>query len=349
MFSACAEPKSTTIEAASRGEASKLLKMKLSRGLVIGIARGERVYIEGFGSLDGRSGKAPGRKTYFQIGSVTKLFTVATYQVLCDKGMVSPNDTLGALIGDRVPLSPQTARITLDELATHRSGLPRIPRSLARNEMAFHDPEHGVTRDEALAYLVSAEGVKRPGKARYSNYGLGLLGHVLELKTGRSLDELFDDVLSPLEMRDSGLGLVSSTGAELATGHLPDGASTGFWMFTSLDGAGAMYSTVEDLLRFAEANFDPASPLYASLVNMRRPLADGKAYRGWRAPGLPEKASGNTGILWHNGMVGGSASYLAIDPERRIAIVILSNSTMDLTISGNKLMRAARRLDWDTP
>lgn len=348
ILGACAGTRPATLEEAVQTEANKLFKHKLTHGLVIGILKDDRVHVQGFGAVDLHVAKAPDRDTLYQIGSLTKLFTVATYQVLCDEGALAPDDTLADLIGDDVPLSPSVAGITLDQLASHRSGLPRIPRSLAQSEMSFHDPEHGPNRDDILSYLVSADGVKRPGKFRYSNYGMGLLGHVMELKTGRPLDELvFEHVLSPLGMVSSGFGRPPHGDAVLATGYFPDDEAVGFLPFTALGGAGAMYSTMGDLMLFAQANFDPVSPLHTSLVAMQTPLPAKQGAKGWLEPGFLEKAAGNKGALWHNGSVGGFASYISIDPERRIAVVMLSNKTMDLAAPGVVLTKQARQLDWE--
>lgn len=347
FLSSCAGAKLPSIDAAIEAEATSLLSKNLSHGLVIGIVKEDRVLIKGFGTIDLQEEHEPDGETRFQIGSLTKLLTVAAWQVLCDEGVFSPDDTLAEVIGAEVPLSPAAARITLEQLATHRSGLPRIPKSLARSEMAFHDPETGVTREEVLAWLATGEEIRKPGRKVYSNYGMGLLGHILELKTGRPLDDLVTDkVLLRLGMKNSGFGPGTEPGGVRATGYLVDDTPTDFWPFTSLGGAGAMYSTASDMMLFAQANFDPSSPLYEALLAMQRPLADGQGLRGWQAPGFPEKAAGNRDALWHNGLVGGYASYLSIDPQRKISVLILSNKTMDVTLSGVKLTRDARQLPW---
>ncbi len=292
--------------------------------------------------------------TLFQIGSISKVFTGLLLQRLVDAGALRAEQTLGELIGARFPLAPEVAAISLLQLSTHTSGLPTVPKPIEGEVLRrvgkaglMRDPYNELTRDEALAYLADPVGRKKAGRFSYSNYGMGLLAHVLELETGKRYAALLEDlVFAPLGMRDSHGDLPDEAAARLIQGHDDAGRPVGPWRFSSLAGAGSITSNARDLVRFIEAGFDEASPLAGSLARQRRPQPNGHTAIAWLLPGVFDRLEGHRSILWHNGSVNGYFAYLAIDPVRRTGVIVLSNRRRDVTALGASLLGLARTQSW---
>ncbi|MBB4065995.1 serine hydrolase domain-containing protein [Gellertiella hungarica] len=316
--------------------------------VVVAIVRdGEgRVLSHGPGRADGT--------TLFQIGSISKVFTTLLLQRLVDDGRLSMNATLAELIGERYPLAPSVAGITLRQLATHTSGLPTVPQYLEDEvirrvgaENIMTDPYNHMTREEVLVYLANPVGGEKPGSFAYSNYGMGLLAHVMELVTGKDYPELLrEQIFDPVGMRDSHGDLREDVARRLIQGHDAAGNPAPPWRFSSLAGAGSITSNAEDLIRFISAEFDPASPLADSLARQRERQPKAPVALGWFTPAPHDWIEGNSGILWHNGAVNGYFAYLAIDPERRIGVAVLANRQKDVTALGSTIMRLARTQSW---
>ncbi|HPX89520.1 MAG TPA: serine hydrolase [Methylophilaceae bacterium] len=169
-----------------------------AHGLVVGVYKNGKTYIKGYGKIK-ESQTVPNGATVFQIASVSKLFTASTLQILCDEGVVNMDSTLNELIGDTYPLSPKVQQITLKQLATHTSGLPRVPKPLMQqlsskmsDEEVMKNPYSHLGSESMFDYLKTAEDTGKSGRFEYSNYGMGLLGHILELKTKQPFEALVE-------------------------------------------------------------------------------------------------------------------------------------------------------------
>lgn len=318
-------------------EARKIVDQGLSDRFVVGVVKAGRTHVRGFG--DAR----PDGGSLFQIGSLTKLFTAATLMSLVEEGTVSLDDDLARCLGGRVPLAPGAGAITLRHLASHTSGLPPVPRPLMALPRDDADPYRGLNRDVVYDYLATAEGLRPPGRFDYSNYGMGLLGHVLEDRTGSSLEALLTSrIFAPMSMTSTVMTPLEGPVAALVPGTSQEGAPAAIWRFGALAGAGGLCASVKDMLAFVEANLDTAGVLASVLLRMQRERGPNGARLGWLEPSLVDQMAGNGGIIWHNGRVGGYAAYLSIDVARRTGVVILSARSAEITTAGVMLARAVR-------
>ena len=110
----------------------KLFKLQNSHGVMVGIVKNGRVLQKSYGIVEKANDAKPNGQTVFQIASITKVFTASLLQSLVDQGVVRMDSMLGELIGDAVPMNDKAARITLEQLAAHTSGLPRIPKPMLK-------------------------------------------------------------------------------------------------------------------------------------------------------------------------------------------------------------------------
>ena len=347
-------PDNENLEASIDAEVNKFMPSGLFPGMVVGVYKDDRIFIKGYGTVDKEVRVLPDAKTTFQIGSVSKLFTASLLQALCDEGTVSMEATLGELIGGSMPLSPATQQVTLKQLVTHTSGFPRIPKSLsvkatetAGEDDPLLDPYSYLGPKFMFEYLTTAEGKREPGRFEYSNFGMGLLGHVLEVVTGKDYESLVKEkVLTPLGMTATAITATPEMMRRLAQGYTPKGAPTRAWTFAALAGAGAFYSNAEDMLRFIRESVEEGGLAFQSFQKMRMPQFGGDTGIGWIQPTFLDRFFGNRKVVWHNGMVGGYASYLSIDAETKTGVVILTNQASATEMLGMQLTRQVRTQSW---
>lgn len=329
-------------------EIGKMMKGGLSYGLVIGVYKDGRTFIKGYGTVSKESNAAPTLSTVFEIASVTKLFTASTLQVLADRDILQLDSTLGDVLGD-IELSPIVRKVTLRQLASHRSGIPSFPDEI-RNK--FIDPvtiSRDFTVDDMYAYLGNPNGKQEPGRFEYSNFGAGLLGHVLAKSTHKNYEDVItENLLKPLDMANTFVKFKDRPAQNIAQGYDMKGDPAKLLDWSgALDGAGALKSTAHDMMLFVIANVnDGESPVSKSLHKTHQTQFDGETGLGWMTPGFIDRLVGNRSVLWHNGLTAGYASYIAIDPKGRSGLVILSNKAAPVDMPGTMLMRLIRTQSW---
>lgn len=347
-------PDNKNLEAAIDAEVNKTMRSGLFPGLVVGVCKDGRMFIKGYGTVNKETAVLPNATTIFQIGSLSKLFTASLLQSLCDEGVVSMEATLGELIGNSMFLSPSVQSVTLKQLVTHTSGFPRIPKSLAaritnmagKNNLPVN-PYSYLEAHFLFDYLATAEDKRAPGRFEYSNFGMGLLGHVLEVVTGENYEKLVvEKVLSPLRMNKTVITPTPEINDYLAQGYASKGAPAGVWTFASLAGAGAFYSNAQDMMRFIQASVEEGGVAAGSFRKMREPQCGGDTGIGWMQPRFLDRFFGNRNMVWHNGMVGGYTSYLSIDTETKTGVVILANQASSVDMLGMMLTRQVRTQSW---
>jgi CubicO group peptidase (beta-lactamase class C family) len=248
----------------------------------------------------------------FELGSVTKTIT----GVLLATMVVSNDLRLDEPIGDFIDAGAN-ASITLRELATHTSGLPRLAPNLEAGAFSPTDPYAVFTADRAEAALQALDR-SDAGNYEYSNFGYQVLGLLLERASGLPYADLAGDrVFTPLEMTATNVG-----GAPTVVGHA-SGRDVPAWTH-ALPGAGGVTSTATDLGRYLTATLrPPANDLGAAIELALQPHGDIDANR----------ESGLGWIIidrrrwWHNGATGGFATSIAIEPSANRGIGLLANAT----------------------
>jgi serine-type D-Ala-D-Ala carboxypeptidase/endopeptidase len=294
-------------------------------GLAIGVyQRGSR-WFKGFGRRSADDPQAPGEETIFEIGSVTKVFTGVSLAHLVEQQSMHLGDSLSKHLPEDVKIVDALGPITLLQLATHTSGLPRLPDNLdPQNES---DPYADYTAEDLYAALATTELDSPPGKtSSYSNFGMGLLGHVLSLHRQTGYESLVREVIcQPLEMSDTVMTLSAEQQSRLTPGHDPKGKVVPNWNFDVLAPAGAFRSTARDLLTFVEANLAERDDALGGALKLARKKHhehwSGDVGLAWQIKNSPE------GLVqhWHNGGTGGYVSFVGFDHKHQIGVVLLSN------------------------
>ncbi|MGK5531733.1 serine hydrolase domain-containing protein [Streptomyces sp. URMC 129] len=296
----------------------------------------------------GRTSRAPAAEpvrtgTPFALGSVTKTFTALLLAEMAARGEVRYADAIDTYLpAGAAPRRGGGPPVTLLDLATHSGGLPNLPRNVYRRGLRhWLSNPYAAYRPEDL-YRATAR--LRPGRrtARYSTFGMGLLGTLLANAAGTDyLTLLTDRVLLPLGMRDTGVPGSGTPAAPPATGHRR-GRPVGHWTLDALAGAGALYTTGEDLLRYLLAHVRPdRTPLAVALEAVRRPHrryedGDNDVCLAWT-----HRVVGSRALLWHTGGTGGFTAYAGFSPEAGAGAAVLANSA---PTRAEPVLRAGRRL-----
>lgn len=328
--------------------AEKFMKDQDAYGLVIGVYKNGRSSITGYGVTEKGGSHTPDSNTLFELASTSKLFTTATLQVLCDRGVLHPDDKIGDLLQGKVQLPPVAQQTTLRHLATHTSGFPSLPESFILKMTDENDPYRALNMQDLYDYLKTCAGKQPEGKFEYSNFGMGLLGQLLALKTNEDYETLVKkELLLKLGMTATTVTLDSNAAMLLAQGYNEAGNPNPVWTDHVLTGAGSFISNAADMLQFIKANLREAySPLSASLLKTQEKQGDPETGLGWILPDRMDRLIGTGNVIWHNGMAGGYASYLAIDKTTQCGVIILSNKAVDVTALGIKMIRIAQSQSW---
>lgn len=296
--------------------------------LVIAFYQRGQESVQGFGVIGNSNSGTPDARTIFEIGSVTKIFTATLLAEMFDDGAANPNDPISRYLPKGVT-SPafNGHEITLVDLATHNSGLPRLPGNIGGTVKDQGNPYANYNTADLYDSLRMVKLTREPGKRSvYSNYGYGLLGKILELKIGKSYEELLQaDICKPLQLDSTTTQLSKEQVVRLTPGHSSDGAVVPNWTFDALAGCGAIRSDAADLLKLLEAELGPAdSGISRALKTTQTCYFKGLAEKiglGWQ---IDESIEGPT-FYWHNGETGGYRSFVAFDRDHHTAVVVLSN------------------------
>jgi CubicO group peptidase (beta-lactamase class C family) len=296
-------------------------------GIVIGVVdeQGKRYY--SYGETSFGTGDLPDENTVFEIGSITKVFTATLLADMVRRGEIELDDPIQLYLptGVTAPTRKQ-ASITLLDLATHTSGLPRLPGNLQPADPS--NPYADYTAQQMYEFL-DGYGLQRDigEQYEYSNYGAGLLGNLLANAGGAEYADLIAQrITAVLGMDDTAVELSEDMRERLAQGH-SGSTPVANWDIPILAGAGALRSTAADMLTFLAANLGlvdtPIEPALSDTHSARRPTNSPamQVGLGWHI-----RTGGNGETVWHNGGTGGYRSFAGFAREGRTGVIVLTNS-----------------------
>jgi len=273
------------------------------------------------GETDGARGLD--QDTVFEIGSITKVFTGTLLADMVARGEVALTDPIDKHLPSGVTAPSRNGKhITLLDLATQTSGLPRLPTNFAPAHP--NDPYADYSVEKLYDFLAHYQLTRDPGgEYEYSNLGVGLLGQLLANRAKTSYATLvYERILHPLEMDSTGVGITRAMFPHLAVGHDADGERVSDWMFEALAGAGGLRSSLRDMMKFLSFNMKPNGALAAAVRDaqtMRKPISAAARI------GLAWQSIEPAGTVWHNGKTGGYQSFIGMSTDRSRGVVALAN------------------------
>jgi CubicO group peptidase (beta-lactamase class C family) len=297
-------------------------------GIVIGVIEpaGRRIVARG-----PAGGTAFNGKTVFEIGSMSKVFTSLLLADMIGRGEVALDDPAAKYLPAGAHMPERGGKqITLRDLATHSSGLPRLADNMPFGNPA--NPYADYTEQMMLDFLGRYQLPRDIGsKFEYSNLGVGLLGYLLARRAGMDYETLLKQrVLIPLGMADTAITLSADQKARFAQGYDATMRPAAAWDLPTLAGAGAIRSTGEDMLAFLSAAMGTRqtslAPAFQRMLAQRWPgpgtgVDIGLAWMVAKAP--------RGEVVFHDGGTGGFRTTMAYDPAKKRGVIVLTNAARE--------------------
>lgn len=309
--------------------------------IVIGIITPNGTQVYGYGNISKANSTKVNGNTIFDTASITKTFTTTLLADMVKQGLVNFDDPIEKYLPNTVKVPAYNGhKITLESLATHTSGLPDFPVGWIRN--------HIYTTQQVYNFLSNTPLQSEPGtKANYSDFGMGILGHILSIRAGIPYAQLVKDrILSVLGMDSTGISMNStaiilsdSLKSRLAKGHIGGKEVNLEFVPEAIQGAGALHSTANDLLKYLAANmglihtsindiiqethlirleYPQAPSLHFDSITNNKSLSASYVGLGWFID-----TNLGTEVLQHSGGIDGYSSFIGFNPTKQEGVVLL--------------------------
>lgn len=310
---------------------TELIQSRVDEGRAVGIVLG---VLEADGStrvasygVAGPDARPLGESSMFEIGSITKVFTGILLADMVARGEVSLSDPVSDFLPDGVTMPSREGRdITLLDLSTQHSGLPRLPDNMSPADAS--NPYADYTVEQMYTFLSGHELRRDVGSEyEYSNLGVGLLGHVLARAAGSSYeDAVREHILEPLSMRATTITLDGDGREWMAKGHNERGDVVPLWDLPTLAGAGALRSSMTDMLTFLQANVGPTGSQLERSMRVSHEVREDLSAEMSIGLNWHVRHVGDERIVWHNGGTAGFRTFVGFDPDAGVGAVVLTNS-----------------------
>lgn len=306
---------------------------KSKAAIVIGFVDPNGTKIFSFGNMSIAHNIPVNLNTFFNIGSITKTFTTLLLADMVTQGIVNLNDPVEKFLPPSVNV-PQFngKKITLEDLADHTSGLPEWPSNVwLNNTVGDINPNYNAT--QLYQALSDTKLTREPGsQVQYSSFGIGLLGHVLSLKSdGIPYEQLVKDrILDVLGMNDTKIALSQNeTNNRFSVGHLGGKEIITPRIPTILADSGAFRSTAPDMLKYVSANLglihtklDDAMQL-GHLIRHTSIIANPMNYSEFRGLGWRVLTNFGTETITHTGAINGWNAFAGFIPTEQVGVIAM--------------------------
>ena len=312
-------------------------------GIAVGVIQGTRRTVYAHGTLNrGTIRKASGM-TVFEIGPASSVYTTALLSLMVKDGDISLSDPVQKFLPASVQMPTFSGQpIRLEHLATHTSGLPRMPPNVISADPT--NPLDGYSADLLYHFLSTCTLPNEVGTTfEYSEVGMGLLGHVLARQAGKSYDALIQKYIStPLKLAYTGSTPTVSMQPQMATGHDRTRRPVAAWSDTMLVGGHGVRSNIHDMMAFVSANMgiiyvmpesteEDSVKFQAAFEDMIRPRYAASSpgvetALGWRA----RKGNRDRYTHWISGRTGGFYAFVGFNKKARKGVIVLSNSSVPI-------------------
>ena len=332
---------------------------KTNAAIVVGLVDPNGTQFYGYGNMSNANPIKVDKDTIFAIGSITKVFTTILLADMVNRGLVNLDDPIEKYLPPSIKVPTYNGqKITLENLATHNSGLPEFPGShcvsnfngtndddTIQARLFFIECDKTYTFDQLFQDLSNSTLTSEPGlKFEYSTFGSALLGHILALKSNMSYDRLLEErILNVLGMNSTSIILSDAQKSRLAIGHL-NSQELPFWNISRpIAPAGGLHSSVADMLKFASANLGlidtrinkAMKESHIIIHDSRLGNAFSNNYTAYVSLGWIIATDFGIQIVEHNGETpDGYNSFIALNPTKERGIVIIASaSSIDIDVA----------------
>ena len=310
------------------------------QGLVVALYDHGEVWSRGYGARTHGAEIEPDIDTIFEIASITKTYTALLLADMVARGEVRLDQRLAEILPEGWTMDPSAAEVTIEQVITHRSGLPTawpgfVPASIA-------DPFDNLTEQVLREGLARAAVVAPPGSAHaYNNFAVSVLGLSLANRLHMPFEAALEArVLGPLGLRNTWMDVPPREASRLADAMDLSGARVPHWHLRAESPAGGLRASARDLLLYASAYLHPEAQASATLQEALAMVVTPRAETdvdGERI-GLAWFVTQGGRTTTHSGRTA-QDSQLYIDRERELIVVVLAtnNTTRTGTLARNLL------------
>ena len=294
-------------------------------GVVLVATDGKIDFIRAIGLADRQSNRQISTTSKFKIASITKTFTAVLILKLYEQGKIDLNATIGKYFPEYTGIGRD--KVTIQQLLTYSSGITD-----ESEKVEMRSFKSSLTLDEYINKYCSGNLNFEPGsKSVYANTEYIILGKIIEKVTGKPYAKVLQkEILSPLKMKKSGMANSRKIVADSVKSYTQDKAKKDFntdepYLIENFFAAGAMYSTVEDLLKFDTAIFNAKllQPKTTELMLKFYPVFGNVAFGFWGSDGY-----GNFAEKFYyrpGGILGSTANWIHTT-ETKKTIIVMSNT-----------------------
>jgi serine-type D-Ala-D-Ala carboxypeptidase/endopeptidase len=307
--------------------------------IVIGLINGDDVRYFSFGVKSLATSEPATEHTIFEIGSISKTFTGIILANEVVRGNMKLEDPLQKYLplGVTAP-TRNSAVIQLVNLSNHTSSLPRLPDNFTPANPA--NPYADYTEKQLYDFLKGYALTRDIGSQyEYSNYAVGLLGHILATYRKTTYENLMVDVIAnPLSMSNTRVALTPTMKKNLAQGYSA-GTAVENWDLPLLAGAGGIRSDAVDMVKYIRANMGlTKSNLYPAMQLAQKDTRPAEAVPphvglGWHLANV-----NGIEIVTHSGGTGGYRSFAGFQKNGKKGVVVLTNSDVGVDDIGLHLL-----------
>ena len=298
--------------------------------MVIGLLDEHGAKIFQAGRLDNGTDQEVNAETLFEIGSITKTFTSLLALDMARRGELNLDAPVAKFLPSSIKLPSQEGKqITLFNLAVQDSGLPfNATNFTGKNDEEQYD---SYTTDKMYAFLSGYALKDPPGtKFQYSNLGMSLLGNAMEHISKTNFESLvLARICRPLHMDSTYVKPPAAFKSRMAVGHDENGKIAHDFALQVMVPAGALHSTVNDLLKYLAAEIGLTNSPLSDLMQQSQIIrhTNSPEFGKTAMPWMDQNAFNPPGteLLGHGGGTLGSATYIGFDKKQRRGVVILSN------------------------
>lgn len=315
--------------------AEKVLNQSKS-SIVIGFIDPKGTVVYNFGNISEANNVPVDSSTIYDLDSLTKTFTTLALADMVNEGIVNLDDPIAKFLPSNISIPTYEGfNITVEDLATHTSGLPFLPPNIWTNKSAG-EINSSYTVSDLYDGLSNTSLLSKPGaKFLYSDFGMGLLGQILiNIEgNGSTYEQIIKDrVLNILGMNST---KVTLTEKEI-NDRFPNGHINGSVVFTpkipeSITAAGGLKSTADDMLKYLAANLgllhttlDDSFRLQHLIyhpVQMQNPMH----YYEYVTLGWGVITNLGIELVNHQGSYLGWNSFIGFIPSEQTGVIILCN------------------------
>ncbi|MDA3615462.1 serine hydrolase domain-containing protein [Polluticaenibacter yanchengensis] len=301
-------------------------------GLSLAVLQGLKVFYYNYGIAKPATDQHPLNKTLYEIGSITKTFTAFILADAVIKKKVQLSDAITKYLPAELAANTSLQAITLEQLANHTSGLPRMPDNISATMKDPSDPYGEYRKEDLYAFIKNYSSGNPTGKNyAYSNLGFGLLGAIMENVYGKSYEDLCKELIfKPSRMNDAYVANISDS-SMVASGFNEEGIRVPYWNFKIMQAAGSAKSNTEDMIKYAlqftqkQNRTNKFTPVAELLMTPTFNNNGTKLSLAWHMGSLKDTID----FMEHSGGTYGFRSNIMIVPDKQIAIAGLVNSATE--------------------